>query len=360
MGGGSTSDASGAGCHPGSYPSPLRFARCRPRARRSPFPRYVWGPKPKRRTELGLLLFGSLLIVALYVIAVLGEKSKIPAQHRALPRHRARAGADRPHGEPLARPQRQCRDPPAGRAAQRHRLRRSSPAGTRAQARARPAGPRSASALYVLTLLVVRYSRDLERYRYLLLLAGRHAPGGAAVLLPHRRRAPVGPLRQPLVPAGRVLQDPAVHLLRLVLRGEQGDALHPDRAGRQPPLPRPPAPAPHPRGLGRRHGRHRRSRTTSASPPCSSSCSSACCGWPPAASATWSSGSCSSAWAPTSRRTTSARCTCACRRVAEPVADADHRTRAAASWPGLVQHGHGRRRRHRPRASTTSPARSPS
>ena len=30
------------------------------RARRSPFPRYVFGPKPKRRTELGLLLFGAL------------------------------------------------------------------------------------------------------------------------------------------------------------------------------------------------------------------------------------------------------------------------------------------------------------
>ena len=47
-------------------------------ARRTPFPRYVFGPKPKRRTELGLLLFGSLLIVALYIIAVLGQKSKIP------------------------------------------------------------------------------------------------------------------------------------------------------------------------------------------------------------------------------------------------------------------------------------------
>ena len=37
------------------------------------------GPKPKRRTELGLLVFASLLTVALYVIAELGAKSKIPA-----------------------------------------------------------------------------------------------------------------------------------------------------------------------------------------------------------------------------------------------------------------------------------------
>src|SRR5438270_4375415 len=43
------------------------------------FPRYSFGPKPRRRTELGLLLFGSLLVIALYVIAELGTKSKIPA-----------------------------------------------------------------------------------------------------------------------------------------------------------------------------------------------------------------------------------------------------------------------------------------
>ena len=90
--------------------------------------------------------------------------------------------------------------------------------------------------LYVLTLLVVRYSRDLERYRYLLLLlAGMllvaplfFCPINGARLWVHFGRL--------CVPADRVLQDPAVHLLRLVLRGEQGDALHPDRADRQPAL----------------------------------------------------------------------------------------------------------------------------
>jgi len=50
-----------------------------PRARRAFLPRYVFGPKPRRRTELGLLVFGSLLIVALYVVAELGVSSKIPA-----------------------------------------------------------------------------------------------------------------------------------------------------------------------------------------------------------------------------------------------------------------------------------------
>ena len=36
-------------------------------------------PKPKRRTELGLLVFGSLIVVATYVLASVGTTSKIPA-----------------------------------------------------------------------------------------------------------------------------------------------------------------------------------------------------------------------------------------------------------------------------------------
>src|SRR3984885_14788892 len=48
------------------------------RSRHTRIPRYEMGPKPKRRTELGLLVFGALLTVALYVIAELGAKSKIP------------------------------------------------------------------------------------------------------------------------------------------------------------------------------------------------------------------------------------------------------------------------------------------
>ena len=44
-----------------------------PGRRRATIPRYQFGPKPRRRTELGLLLFGSALVVALYVIAELGR-----------------------------------------------------------------------------------------------------------------------------------------------------------------------------------------------------------------------------------------------------------------------------------------------
>ena len=41
-----------------------------------PWPR---GPKPKRRTELGLLLFGACITTLFYVIAEVGAKNKIPA-----------------------------------------------------------------------------------------------------------------------------------------------------------------------------------------------------------------------------------------------------------------------------------------
>src|SRR5215469_14263501 len=36
------------------------------------------GPNPRRRTELGLLLFGSLIVAAFYVIASIGTTSRIP------------------------------------------------------------------------------------------------------------------------------------------------------------------------------------------------------------------------------------------------------------------------------------------
>ncbi len=88
-----------------SYPSPLPFARAagaetgpgtgrpapvsqsagvrsRPQTtprRRSSLRVTVFGPKPKRRTEFVLLVFGSGIIVALYIIMSLGHNSKIPA-----------------------------------------------------------------------------------------------------------------------------------------------------------------------------------------------------------------------------------------------------------------------------------------
>ncbi|HTX63222.1 MAG TPA: hypothetical protein VMD28_06260, partial [Acidimicrobiales bacterium] len=41
-------------------------------------PAWRRGAKPKRRTELGLLVFASVITVALYVIAEVGAKGKLP------------------------------------------------------------------------------------------------------------------------------------------------------------------------------------------------------------------------------------------------------------------------------------------
>src|SRR3984957_3227103 len=140
------------------------------RARRgTPFPRYVFGPKPKRRTELGLLLFGSLLIVALYVIAVLGQKSKIPDNigaflgivlGLAMLAHMANRGWA-PNANAVILPLAVLLNG-IGYVV----IARWDPG----QAQGQAAWAALGLGLYILTLLVVRYSRDLERYRYLLLL----------------------------------------------------------------------------------------------------------------------------------------------------------------------------------------------
>src|ERR1700722_3137321 len=139
------------------------------RARRSAFPRYVFGPKPKRRTELCLLFFGSLLIVALYVIAVLGQKSRIPDNigaflgivlGLALAAHMANRWLA-PNANAVILPLAVLLNG-IGYVV----IARWDPG----QAQGQAAWAALGVLLYVVTLLVVRYSRDLERYRYLLLL----------------------------------------------------------------------------------------------------------------------------------------------------------------------------------------------
>jgi cell division protein FtsW (lipid II flippase) len=118
---------------------------------------------------MGLLLFGSLLIVALYVIAELGTKSKIPADlgpflgivlALALGAHMANRWLV-PNANPVILPL----------------VALLNGIGYVVIARWNPPYARSQAGwialgllLYVGTLLMVRYSRDLERYRYLLLL----------------------------------------------------------------------------------------------------------------------------------------------------------------------------------------------
>ena len=161
---------------------------------------------------------------------------------------------------------------------------------------------------------------------------GRHSPRRPALLLPHRRRPTLGALREPVLPAGRVLQDPSVHLLRVLLRGEQGVAHHPDGPDRQ---------SAHTSILGRccrswspgaPPWPSSASRTTSGLPRCSSCSSSDCSGWPPDGWATWSSAWCCSASAPTSPPATSARCTCGSSSGRTP-GRRRPKPRRLASWP---------------------------
>jgi cell division protein FtsW (lipid II flippase) len=139
------------------------------RVRRTPFPRYVVGPKPKRRVELGLLVFASLLIVALYIIAELGAKSKIPADigpflgvvlGLSLLAHLANRWLI-PQANAVILPLAALLNG-IGYVV----IARWNPPEAKGQALWIFLGV----ALYVLTLLWVRYTRDLERYRYILLL----------------------------------------------------------------------------------------------------------------------------------------------------------------------------------------------
>jgi cell division protein FtsW (lipid II flippase) len=141
------------------------------RIRRSPFPRYVVGPKPKRRTELGLLFFAALLVVALYVIAEFGLNSKIPPHigpflgiilGLSIVAHMANRWLI-PQANAVILPLAVLLNG-IGYVI----IARWNPSAAKEQAAWAALGV----ALYVVTLLVVRYARDLERYRYLLLLVG--------------------------------------------------------------------------------------------------------------------------------------------------------------------------------------------
>jgi cell division protein FtsW (lipid II flippase) len=127
-------------------------------------------PKPKRRTELGLLIFGSLIIVAMYVLASVGTTSKIPANlgpflgvilALALAAHVAnRIYAPDASAVilPIATLLNGLGYVMLARIAQHW-------------AQAQAGWTAIGVGAYILTLAFVRRSRDLDRYRYLLLLA---------------------------------------------------------------------------------------------------------------------------------------------------------------------------------------------
>jgi cell division protein FtsW (lipid II flippase) len=131
----------------------------------------VIGPKPKRRTELGLLIFAAALTVGLYIIAELGAKSKIPPHigpflgillGLSLFTHMANRWLV-PQANAVILPLAVLLNG-IGYVI----ISRWNPPYAKAQAGWAAIGV----ALYIITLLLVRFSRDLERYRYLLLLIG--------------------------------------------------------------------------------------------------------------------------------------------------------------------------------------------
>jgi len=147
-------------------------------ARYHRIPQYGLGPKPKRRTELGLLVFAWAIIAALYVLASLGKTSKIPPHIGpflavmfllAIVGHMANRWLA-PNAHPILLPTVVLLNG-IGYVI----IARYDPPFASAQAGWTAIGV----LLYVLTLLLIRRTRDLDRYRYILLLVA-----GLLILLP--------------------------------------------------------------------------------------------------------------------------------------------------------------------------------
>lgn len=140
---------------------------------RSPYRAFAWprGPKPRRRTELGLLLLSTAIVVALYVLASLGQTSKIPDHlwpflgivlFLAIVAHLANRWFA-PGANPIILPIAALLNGIGYVIITRWEPHTEAPL----QAAWTTVGIIG----YVATLVVVRHTRDLDRYRYLLLLA---------------------------------------------------------------------------------------------------------------------------------------------------------------------------------------------
>ena len=200
----------------------------------------------RRRTELGLILLAVLLTGGLYVLASLGKAGSLPANigpflgivcglllvaHLGMRRWA-------PNADPILLPT-ACLLNGIGYVFIA-RLNRHL-AGLQAVWTAIGIGA------FLLTLVVVRRARDLERYRYTFALLGIGLlllPAGAGRRPEHQRRPALGPPRPGHLPAGRAGQDRAGHLLRLV-HGRAGRAAVPGHLRLGPvPRPRPQVPGP--------------------------------------------------------------------------------------------------------------------
>lgn len=145
-------------------------------------PAWRRGPKPKRRTELGLLVFASAITVALYVLASIGTTHGIPPHlgpilavvvGMALVAHMANRWLA-PNANPVILPLAAL----LNGIGYVDIVRWTAPA-AKEQATWTAVG----LLIYIATLFVIRHSRDMDRYRYLLLVVAVGLL--VAPLLPH-------------------------------------------------------------------------------------------------------------------------------------------------------------------------------
>lgn len=148
-------------------PRDARLAAARPKR----LPPFVRGPKARRRTELGLLLYAAVLVALLYLIASFAQKSRIPPHigpflgvmlALALLAHIGNRWLA-PQANPVLLPLIFLLNG-IGYVV----IARWDPGSAKVQAGWTALG----IVVYLLTLLFVRRSRNLERYRYVLLLIG--------------------------------------------------------------------------------------------------------------------------------------------------------------------------------------------
>jgi cell division protein FtsW (lipid II flippase) len=160
------------GARPGDRPAPQGTAGTPGPRKGAKLERMkVAGPNPRRRTELGLLIYAAVLTTMFYVIASLAQKTRIPDHigpflgivlGLALVAHMGNRWLA-PNSNPVLLPLVFLLNG-IGYVV----IARWDPGSAKVQAGWTALG----IAIYLLTLLVVRRSRDLERYRYLLLLVG--------------------------------------------------------------------------------------------------------------------------------------------------------------------------------------------
>ena len=192
-----------------------------------------FGPKPNRRTELGLIIFGCLLSGRRLRARHGRHDRKDPRKPWGLSRDRARPRAPRACRDAMAGTRRERRLAASGRAAERTRLRDG-----RANRRALRQAPSGVDRCRCRLLCAHPHRRQaLARPRPVPLpvASGRRGPAACAARAPHRRGhkrgAPVDPHRADKRAARRGREDLPLHLLRLLLRGEDARCSRSPRCG---------------------------------------------------------------------------------------------------------------------------------